>query len=38
MGHKYPSAVIDNWSAAHKLRAFWEERTEARKMAGKPVF
>lgn len=38
MGHKYPSTAIDNWSAAHKLRRHFEERTEARKAAGKPTF
>ncbi len=38
MGHKYPSTAIDNWSAAHKLRRHFEDRTEARKAAGKPTF
>lgn len=34
----YPSTVIDNWSAAWKLRRHWEEQTERRKAAGKPVY
>jgi hypothetical protein len=35
---KYPNIVIDNWSAAWKVRRHWEEQTELRKVAGKPVY
>ncbi len=37
-GHKYPSTVIDNWSAAWKVRRHFEEVTEARKAAGKVTY
>jgi hypothetical protein len=33
----YPSACIDNWHAAYKVRHFFEEQTERRKAAGKSV-
>lgn len=34
----YPSTVIDNWSAAWKVRRHWEEQTERRKAAGKTIY
>jgi hypothetical protein len=38
-GHRrYPSIVIDNWSAAWKVRRHFEETTELRKQAGKAIF
>jgi hypothetical protein len=33
-----PSGAVDNWAAAWKLRRHWEEETEKRKAAGKPVY
>lgn len=37
-GHSYPCTVIDNWSAAWKVRAHYEEQTELRRAAGKPTY
>lgn len=34
----YPNIVIDNWAAAFKVRAHYEEVSERRRAAGKPVF
>lgn len=38
-GHRlFPGIVIDNWSAAWKVRRHFEDQTELRKAAGKPVY
>ena len=33
-----PSATLDNWAAAWKVRRHWEEQTEIRKAAGKVIY
>lgn len=38
MHRTHPGAVVDNWSAAWKVRRFWEEQTERRKAAGKVIY
>ena len=34
----FPAATIDNWAAAYKVREHFEEQTERRKAAGKPIY
>ena len=33
-----PSATLDNWAAAWKVRRYWEDQTERRKAAGKVIY
>jgi hypothetical protein len=38
-GHRlFPNFVVENWSAAWKVRRHFEEQTELRKARGLPVY